>query len=103
MNYAPYSIVFQSRVVPAGKLAMLANDADLYARILAALIQARTDAGLSRDDVARGLGQPVLFVADYESGAHRLDPAEFIVVARAIGVDPYELLQQVERDDGSSD
>ena len=73
------------------------TDDDFYARILVALIDARRKAKLNRDDVAEELGQPVLFVADYESGARRLDPAEFIAVARALGADPYKLLKRAER------
>jgi hypothetical protein len=41
------------------------------------------------------------FVTKYEAGHWRLDPAEYIFVARALGVDPYELLAQAESDVGS--
>jgi hypothetical protein len=34
-------------------------------------------------------------------GDRLLDPAEYIAVCRAIGVDPYELLQKAEKEVGS--
>ena len=69
---------------------------DLYEAALGLLTKAREDAGLSPADLASrfGLGQD--FVVSYESGERLLDPAEFIAVARAIGVDPYELLRNAE-------
>jgi hypothetical protein len=44
---------------------------------------------------------PKRFVSSYESGDRLLDPAEYIAICRAIGVDPYELLQKAEKEDGS--
>jgi hypothetical protein len=72
----------------------------LYLRMLEALIRARNSTGLTRSQLAALIGMPVLVIADYESGAHRLDPAEFIAICRAIGVDPYALMQQAENADG---
>lgn len=69
---------------------------DLYQTALALLIEAREEAGLSRQELAERFNQPEAFVASYESGDRLLDPAEFVAIARAIGVDPYELLKQAE-------
>jgi transcriptional regulator with XRE-family HTH domain len=79
---------------------MPTTDDALYARIIEALINARTTAGLNRSQLAELVGVPVLVIADYESGAHRLDPSEFIALCRAIGVDPYALMQEAENVDG---
>ncbi len=68
----------------------------LYDTALGLLIKAREDAGLSAADLARRFGLTDAFVLSYETGQRLLDPAEFIAVARAIGVDPYELLRQAE-------
>jgi hypothetical protein len=51
-------------------------------------------------DLAAKLGFADDFVAEYEGGHWRLDPAEYILVARALGVDPYELLAQAEDEVG---
>jgi hypothetical protein len=40
------------------------------------------------------------FVDAYETGCWRRDPAEYVAIARLIGVDPYELLQQAEEEVG---
>jgi transcriptional regulator with XRE-family HTH domain len=69
---------------------------DLYQTALDLLIKAREDAGLSVDDLAARFGPSGDFVTSYEAGQRLLDPAEFIAIARAIGVDPYELLRRAE-------
>jgi transcriptional regulator with XRE-family HTH domain len=68
----------------------------LYQAALALLIDARIKAGLSQAELAERFDQPEAFVTSYEDGARLLDPAEFIAISRAIGVDPYMLLQQAE-------
>lgn len=54
----------------------------------------REAVGLTQAQLAARFGQPEAFVARYEEGDRLLDPAEFIAVAPAIGVDPYALLQK---------
>ena len=67
---------------------------DLYQNALRLLIIARENAGLSP---AERLAQPKGLVTSYESGDRLLDPAEFITISRAIGVNPYELLCAAEK------
>ena len=67
-------------------------DHHLYRRALALLAQAREAQSISSADLAMKLGFAEDFVAEYEAGHWRLDPAEYVFVARALGVDPYELL-----------
>ena len=69
---------------------------DLYQTALDLLIKAREAAGLSAGDLAGRFGLTANFVKSYETGQRLLDPAEFIAIARVIGVDPYELLQRAE-------
>jgi transcriptional regulator with XRE-family HTH domain len=66
---------------------------DLYDRTLARLIEARKKAGVTQTQLAMKLGRPQSFVAKYEGRERRLDVAEYIMIARAIGADPYRLLR----------
>jgi transcriptional regulator with XRE-family HTH domain len=69
---------------------------DLYETALGLLIEARDNAGLSASDLAARFGLQAEFISSYEAGQRLLDPAEFIAIARAIGVDPYQLLRRAE-------
>ncbi|UZF90890.1 helix-turn-helix domain-containing protein [Bosea sp. NBC_00550] len=64
--------------------------------MLAALIQARKDAGITQVKLAARIGQRQTFVSKYELGERRLDVAEYIAIARAIGAEPFELMQKAE-------
>lgn len=68
----------------------------LHARVIALLVAARRAQGLTQADLAQRLGRSTNFVFRLEAGARHLDVAEFIVIARALEIDPYELLQQAE-------
>lgn len=58
-----------------------------YRWMIARLIQARKEQGLSQEDVASRLGKPQQYVSRYEVGERRLDIVEFLDVASALGVD----------------
>ena len=73
---------------------------DLYRRAVALLMRARKPHGLSIADVAAKLGFSEDFVDAYGTACWRLDPAEYVAIARLIGVDPYELMQQAEEEVG---
>jgi cytoskeletal protein RodZ len=73
---------------------------DLYRRAVTLLMQARKAQGMTIADVAAKLGFALDFVEAYETGCWRLDPAEYVAIARLIGVDPHELLQQAEEEVG---
>jgi transcriptional regulator with XRE-family HTH domain len=70
---------------------------EFYDRVVEQLVYARKDAHITQTALAEMLGRPQSFVAKYESGERRLDVAEFIGIARAIGADPYKLLRVAER------
>lgn len=58
------------------------------------LVQARTDARLTQQDVARKLGKPQSFVAKCETGKRRIDIVEFIKICDALGL---KASRQIER------
>lgn len=59
---------------------------------------ARKDAGVTQTELGNRLGQRQTFVSKFELGERRLDVAEFIEIAREIGVDPCALMQEAEKD-----
>jgi transcriptional regulator with XRE-family HTH domain len=63
------------------------------------LVQARKDAGLTQVELGKRLGQRQTFVSKFELGERRLDVAEFIAVSKAIGADPYDIIQAAETDE----
>lgn len=63
--------------------------------LVAALIQARRDAGLSQMELASRLRCHQSFVARIESGQRRVDVAELVILSRALGVSPTKILKIV--------
>ena len=47
----------------------------------------------------RRLGQRQTFVSKFELGEWRLDVAEFVLVSRALGADPHEIIREAEAAD----
>lgn len=60
------------------------------------LIAARKDAGITQVELGKRIGQRQTFVSKFELGERRLDIAEFIIVSRAIGTDPYRIIRVAE-------
>jgi transcriptional regulator with XRE-family HTH domain len=69
---------------------------DLYQRMIELLVQARKDAGITQAELGERIGQRQTFVSKFELGERRLDVAEFVLVSKAIGVDPSLLLRRAE-------
>ena len=69
---------------------------EFYDAALQQLISARRKARMTQMAVAQALGRPQSFVSKYESGERALDFAEFIIIARIVGVDPYKILRAAE-------
>ncbi|MBM1558529.1 helix-turn-helix transcriptional regulator [Sulfitobacter mediterraneus] len=61
-----------------------------------ALVDARIKAGLGQKDLAGKLKCHQSLIARVESGQRRVDVVELVVLARAIGFDPFEILAIVE-------
>ena len=64
-------------------------------RLCQVLIDAREAAGMNQTELAKAVGRTQSFVSNYERGQRRLSVPEFILVARALGVEATELLAKV--------
>lgn len=60
--------------------------------LCATLVEARKEAGISQQELARRLKRSQSFIAKIEVGERRIDVVEFIEIARALGREPTELL-----------
>lgn len=63
--------------------------------LMAALKQARLDAGLTQTELADRLERPQSFVAKYENGERKVEVVEFVQIVRAIGCDGRAILDDV--------
>lgn len=61
-----------------------------------ALVEARIKAGLGQEELASKLKCHQSLVARLESGQRRIDVVELVVLARAMGFDPSEMLALVQ-------
>jgi ribosome-binding protein aMBF1 (putative translation factor) len=66
-----------------------------HRRLVDVIVGARKAAGLSQRALAVKLKRSGSFVWKMESQEHRVDVLEFIDIARAVGVEPLELLRRV--------
>jgi transcriptional regulator with XRE-family HTH domain len=64
-----------------------------YARLIAALVAVRKQAGIRQQALAKKLGRPQSFVAKYEGEERRIDVIKFIAIAKALGADPVKLFR----------
>ena len=74
--------------------AKLAGELVLLGQIL---VGARESKGLKQAVVAERLGLPASYLSKIESGTRRLDVIELIRIAEAIGVDPVEIIRDLQR------
>lgn len=65
--------------------------------LIALLVDARREAGLTQRDLAQILKRPRSFVSRIETGERRLDVVEFVAVAKALKIDPEELFSRFVR------
>jgi transcriptional regulator with XRE-family HTH domain len=66
-----------------------------HQRLITLLVEARRSRGFTQVELAAALGRPQSFIAKVERGERRLEIIEFGDLARALGIDPGELLTQV--------
>jgi transcriptional regulator with XRE-family HTH domain len=71
---------------------------DKWQRAIVAVIKAsREDADLSRQELAERLGLTYSQIVNMEHGRRAVQLIDFIVLAKAIGVEPTALLERVVR------
>lgn len=63
--------------------------------LMAALKQARLDAGLTQTELADRLKRPQSFVAKYENGERKVEVVEFVQIVKEIGCDGCEIIAAV--------
>jgi len=68
-----------------------------YQTFISLLVSARQGQGLTQRDLAKKLRQVRSFVAKYETGERRLDVIEFLDIAKALDVDPCEVINKLGR------
>jgi transcriptional regulator with XRE-family HTH domain len=64
-----------------------------YRALIQFLVARRNELGLSQARLAERIGNHQQFVGRYETGERRLDVIEFADIARALELDPSELLR----------
>lgn len=67
-----------------------------YEVVLRSLVAARKTAGLTQHELARRLSKPQSFVSKYERRERRIDAVELVLIARALGLDPSQIIRDVE-------
>ena len=92
-NSSPLEALVSALALPLSSIR-----SDLYRRMIELLVQARKDADITQVELGKRLGQRQTFVSKVELGERRLDVAEFIGVCRAIGADPYGIIEAAETD-----
>lgn len=60
------------------------------------MAKARNDRGMVQDDLAEILGESQQLISKIETGERRVDVIEFLILTRAIGCPPEEILSQIE-------
>ena len=66
-----------------------------YRRLCLLLRNARKQAGLTQQEMARRLDRPQSYVSKYEKGERRLDVVEFLHIAKVIRIDACLLLKKL--------
>ncbi len=66
-----------------------------YNLFLKLLLLARKESGLTQKEVADKLHKNQSYVSKYENGERRLDVIEFADIAKAIGVDPLKIINDL--------
>jgi DNA-binding XRE family transcriptional regulator len=80
---------------PAPRAFAPGGRARLTAALRRRLAEARRTGGLTQAGLGRRIGRHPTFVSNYERGERRLEVAEFVEIARALGLDPAAVVAEV--------
>ena len=64
-----------------------------YQNLLAKMIAARKERGITQQELANGLGRPQSYVSKIEIGERRMDVVEFVHICKIIGLDPCKIIR----------
>ena len=81
-----------------GRVSTKAKLADELLILGQVLSRARERAGRKQGDIATSLGLPASYLSKIENGTRRLDVIEFIRIAESIGIDPADMIRELERE-----
>jgi transcriptional regulator with XRE-family HTH domain len=87
-----------SRYGGADRISTKAKLADELIILGQTLVRARERAGLKQSNVAAALGVPPSYLSKIENGTRRLDVIELIHIAEAMGVDPAEIVGDLQQE-----
>ena len=68
-----------------------------YVALRSILKDARETLGLSQGQVAARIGRPQTYISDIETGVRRIDSIEFLRIAKALKLDPGEVMIRVNK------
>jgi transcriptional regulator with XRE-family HTH domain len=86
-----------SRYGGADRISTKAKLADELIVLGETIVRARERAGLKQSAVAAALGVPPSYLSKIENGTRRLDVIELIRIAEAMGVDPAEIVGDLQK------
>lgn len=73
------------------------SDSPAHRALVRELTQVRQSIGLTQSELAEKLGVQASLVGRIEAGERRIDMIEGVHLARALGIDPIELMALVDR------
>jgi transcriptional regulator with XRE-family HTH domain len=65
-------------------------------RLRELLIEAREAADLTQTQLGKALGRTQSFVSNYERGERKVGVVDLMLIARALGIEPRELLRRLD-------
>lgn len=68
-----------------------------YRIFIQLLVEKRNESGLTQQALSKHLGKPQSYVSKYENGERRLDVIEFLTIAKALKMDPCDVIRKMEQ------
>ena len=68
---------------------------DNYTTFLKILVRSRKAVGMTQTELANKIKENQSYISKYENGERRLDVIEFIEIAKALGVDPLRVIDEL--------